>query len=140
VLAVGLADVTGSAILIWRFGTERRQPGRSEAAEVHAAIAVTAAEPGPSPSGGSAANCLACRSPGSPRRNHECGSARGEFPRELGSSRGEALQGCVCWRSPRGFPPGRLWTPASPMGMQASALLTAQPLARRRVAVSAADE
>jgi hypothetical protein len=27
----------------------------------------------------------------------------GEFPRELGSSRGEALQGCVCWRSPRGF-------------------------------------
>ena len=37
VLAVGLgvlADVTGSAILIWRFRTERRQPGRSEAAEV----------------------------------------------------------------------------------------------------------
>ena len=28
---------------------------------------------------------------------------RGEFPRELGSSRGEAFQGCVCWRSPRGF-------------------------------------
>jgi divalent metal cation (Fe/Co/Zn/Cd) transporter len=37
VLAVGLgvlADVTGSAILIWLFRTERRQPGRSEAAEV----------------------------------------------------------------------------------------------------------
>src|SRR5258708_25526197 len=32
------------------------------------------------------------------------GSPRGEFPRELGSSRGQALQGCVCWRSPRGFP------------------------------------
>src|SRR5258708_30183628 len=31
------------------------------------------------------------------------GSPQGEFPRELGSSRGEALQGCVCWRSPRGF-------------------------------------
>jgi hypothetical protein len=30
-------------------------------------------------------------------------SRAGEFPRELGSSRGEALQGCLCWRSPRGF-------------------------------------
>jgi divalent metal cation (Fe/Co/Zn/Cd) transporter len=46
VLAVGLgvlADVTGSATLVWRFRTERRQPGRSQAAEAHAAIVVAAA-------------------------------------------------------------------------------------------------
>jgi divalent metal cation (Fe/Co/Zn/Cd) transporter len=45
-LAVGLgvlADVTGSATLIWRFRTERRQPRQSQAAEVRAAIAVAAA-------------------------------------------------------------------------------------------------
>ena len=30
-------------------------------------------------------------------------SRAGEFLREPGSSRGEALQGCLCWRSPRGF-------------------------------------
>jgi hypothetical protein len=28
----------------------------------------------------------------------------GGFRRELGSGRGEALQGCGCWRSPGGFP------------------------------------
>lgn len=46
VLAVGLgvlADVTGSATLIWRFRAERRQPARSQAAEAHAAIVVAAA-------------------------------------------------------------------------------------------------
>jgi len=46
VLAVGLgvlADVTGSATLIWRFRAERRQPGRSQAAEARAAIVVAAA-------------------------------------------------------------------------------------------------
>lgn len=46
VLAVGLgvlADVTGSAALIWRFRSERRQPRRSPAAEVRAAITVSAA-------------------------------------------------------------------------------------------------
>jgi divalent metal cation (Fe/Co/Zn/Cd) transporter len=46
VLAVGLgvlADVTGSATLVWRFRAERRQPGRSQAAEVRAAIVVAAA-------------------------------------------------------------------------------------------------
>jgi divalent metal cation (Fe/Co/Zn/Cd) transporter len=46
VLAVGLgvlADVTGSATLIWRFRAERRHPGRSQAAEVHAAIVVSGA-------------------------------------------------------------------------------------------------
>jgi divalent metal cation (Fe/Co/Zn/Cd) transporter len=46
VFAVGLgvlADVTGSAVLIWRFRAERRQPGRSEAAETRAAVAVAAA-------------------------------------------------------------------------------------------------
>ena len=32
------------------------------------------------------------------------------------------------------FPPGRPWTPASPMSMQTSALPSAQPRARRRVA------
>jgi hypothetical protein len=37
------------------------------------------------------------------------------------------------------FPPGRPWTPASPMSRQASALDSAQPRARRRVAASAAD-
>ena len=45
VLAVGLgvlADVTGSATLIWRFRAERRQPGRSQAAEARAAIVVAA--------------------------------------------------------------------------------------------------
>jgi divalent metal cation (Fe/Co/Zn/Cd) transporter len=46
VLAVGLgvlADVMGSAILVWRFRAERRQPRRSQAAEVRAAIVVAAA-------------------------------------------------------------------------------------------------
>jgi divalent metal cation (Fe/Co/Zn/Cd) transporter len=46
VLAVGLgvlADVTGSATLIWRFRAERRHPGRSRAAETRAAMVVTAA-------------------------------------------------------------------------------------------------
>lgn len=46
VLAVGLgvlADVTGSATLIWRFRAERRQPGRSQAAEARAEIVVAAA-------------------------------------------------------------------------------------------------
>lgn len=43
VLAVGLgvlADVTGSATLVWRFRAERRQPGQSQAAEARAAIVV----------------------------------------------------------------------------------------------------
>jgi divalent metal cation (Fe/Co/Zn/Cd) transporter len=46
VLAVGLgvlADVTGSAILVWRFRAEQRQPGRAPAAEARAAIVVAAA-------------------------------------------------------------------------------------------------
>ena len=46
VLAAGLgvlADVTGSATLVWRFRAERRQPGRSQAAEARAAIVVAAA-------------------------------------------------------------------------------------------------
>lgn len=46
VLAVGLgvlADVTGSATLVWRFRAERRQPGQSQAAEARAAIVVAAA-------------------------------------------------------------------------------------------------
>jgi divalent metal cation (Fe/Co/Zn/Cd) transporter len=46
VLGVGLgllADVTGSAILVWRFRAERHQPGRSQAAEARAAIVVAAA-------------------------------------------------------------------------------------------------
>ena len=46
VLAAGLgvlADVTGSAAPVWRFGAERRQPGQSQAAEVRAAIVVAAA-------------------------------------------------------------------------------------------------
>jgi divalent metal cation (Fe/Co/Zn/Cd) transporter len=46
VLAVGLgvlADVTGSATLVWRFRAERRQPRRSQAAEVRAAMVVAAA-------------------------------------------------------------------------------------------------
>ena len=45
VLAIGLgvlADVTGSAVLIWRFWAERRQPGRSDAREARAAIIVAA--------------------------------------------------------------------------------------------------
>jgi divalent metal cation (Fe/Co/Zn/Cd) transporter len=43
VLAIGLgvlADVTGSATLIWRFAAERRQPGQSPAAEARAALVV----------------------------------------------------------------------------------------------------
>ena len=46
VLAIGLgvmADVTGSAVLIWRFRAERRQPARSDATENRAAIVVSAA-------------------------------------------------------------------------------------------------
>jgi divalent metal cation (Fe/Co/Zn/Cd) transporter len=46
VLATGLgilADVTGSATLIWRFAAERRQPGQSPAAETRAALVVAAA-------------------------------------------------------------------------------------------------
>ena len=46
VLAIGLgvlADVTGSATLIWRFAAERRQPGQSPAAEARAALVVAAA-------------------------------------------------------------------------------------------------
>jgi divalent metal cation (Fe/Co/Zn/Cd) transporter len=46
VFAVGLgvlADVTGSAVLIWRFRAERRQPVQSEAAEARAAIIVASA-------------------------------------------------------------------------------------------------
>ena len=38
-----LADVTGSAVLIWRFGAERHQPGQSGAQETRAAIIVSAA-------------------------------------------------------------------------------------------------
>ena len=46
VFAIGLgvfADVAGSAVLVWRFGAERRRPGTSEAAETRAAVAVAAA-------------------------------------------------------------------------------------------------
>jgi hypothetical protein len=46
VLAVGLgvlADVTGSATLVWRFGAERRQRGQQHAAEARSAIVVAAA-------------------------------------------------------------------------------------------------
>lgn len=46
VLAVGLgvmADVTGSAVLIWRFRAERRQPARSDPTETRAAIIVSTA-------------------------------------------------------------------------------------------------
>ena len=46
VLAVGLgvlADVTGSAVLIWRFRAERQQPGQSGAQETRAAIIVAVA-------------------------------------------------------------------------------------------------
>jgi divalent metal cation (Fe/Co/Zn/Cd) transporter len=46
VFAVGLgvlADVTGSAVLIWRFRAERHQPGRSGAQETRAAIIVSVA-------------------------------------------------------------------------------------------------
>jgi divalent metal cation (Fe/Co/Zn/Cd) transporter len=38
-----LADVTGSAVLVWRFRAERHQPGQSEAAETRAAIVVAIA-------------------------------------------------------------------------------------------------
>jgi divalent metal cation (Fe/Co/Zn/Cd) transporter len=46
VFAVGLgvlADVTGSAVLIWRFRAERRQPAQSGAAEARAAVIVAIA-------------------------------------------------------------------------------------------------
>jgi divalent metal cation (Fe/Co/Zn/Cd) transporter len=46
VLAIGLgvlADVTGSAVLIWRFRTGRRRAGQSRAAETRAASVVAAA-------------------------------------------------------------------------------------------------
>lgn len=46
VFAVGLgvlADVTGSAVLIWRFRAEWHQPGRSSAQETRAAIIVSVA-------------------------------------------------------------------------------------------------
>lgn len=46
VLAVGLgvlADATGSATLVWRFGAERRQRGQQHAAEARSAIVVAAA-------------------------------------------------------------------------------------------------
>jgi divalent metal cation (Fe/Co/Zn/Cd) transporter len=46
VLAVGLdvlADVAGSAVLIWRFRAERRQPGHSAAHEQRAALIVAIA-------------------------------------------------------------------------------------------------
>jgi divalent metal cation (Fe/Co/Zn/Cd) transporter len=46
VFAVGLgvlADVTGSAVLIWRFRAERRQPVQSGAAEARAALIVAIA-------------------------------------------------------------------------------------------------
>jgi len=46
VLAVGLgvlADVAGSAVLIWRFRAERRQPGQSCPAEARAAIIIAIA-------------------------------------------------------------------------------------------------
>ena len=46
VVAIGLsvlADVTGSAALIWRFRAERRHPVQSRLAETRAAMVVTAA-------------------------------------------------------------------------------------------------
>jgi divalent metal cation (Fe/Co/Zn/Cd) transporter len=46
VFAIGLgvlADVTGSAVLIWRFRAERRQPVQSGAAEARAAVIVSMA-------------------------------------------------------------------------------------------------
>jgi divalent metal cation (Fe/Co/Zn/Cd) transporter len=46
VFAVGLgvlADVIGSAVLVWRFGAERRQPVQSGAAEARAAVVVAIA-------------------------------------------------------------------------------------------------
>jgi divalent metal cation (Fe/Co/Zn/Cd) transporter len=46
VFAIGLgvlADVTGSAVLIWRFRAERRQPRQSGAAETRAAVIVSIA-------------------------------------------------------------------------------------------------
>jgi divalent metal cation (Fe/Co/Zn/Cd) transporter len=46
VFAVGLgvlADVAGSAVLVWRFRAERRQPVQSEAAEARAAVVVAVA-------------------------------------------------------------------------------------------------
>src|SRR5690242_12761128 len=46
VLAIGLgvlADVTGSATLVWRLRAELRQPGQSQAAETRAAMVVAAA-------------------------------------------------------------------------------------------------
>jgi divalent metal cation (Fe/Co/Zn/Cd) transporter len=46
VFAIGLgvlADVTGSAVLIWRFRAERRQPVQSGPAEAHAAVIVSIA-------------------------------------------------------------------------------------------------
>lgn len=46
VFAVGLgvlADVTGSAVLIWRFRAERRQPGSPHAREARAAVIVATA-------------------------------------------------------------------------------------------------
>lgn len=46
VFAVGMgvfADVTGSAVLIWRFRAERREPGRSSAREAPAALVVALA-------------------------------------------------------------------------------------------------
>ncbi len=62
------------------------------------------------------------------------GGAHGGQGRVATSRRSAALAG-----GPHvGFPPGRPWTPLSPMIRQASALLTAQPRARRRVAASAA--
>ena len=38
-----LADVIGSAVLVWRFGAERRQPAQSGAAEARAAVVVAIA-------------------------------------------------------------------------------------------------
>lgn len=46
VFAIGagvLVDVTGSAVLIWRFSAERHQPGRSGPAESRAAVLVALA-------------------------------------------------------------------------------------------------
>lgn len=46
VFAVGLgvlADVTGSAVLIWRFRADRHQPGQSASREAHAALVVALA-------------------------------------------------------------------------------------------------
>ena len=38
-----LADMTGSAVLVWRFGTEQRHPSHSGAAEARAALVVALA-------------------------------------------------------------------------------------------------